>query len=142
MKILVTRFASLKDRTLGALSIDGVFSVFTLEDAIRAVKISGVTAIPTGTYPLSLRTGGSMSPIYAKRYDNHQGMIWLQNVPNFEYVYIHVGNSPQDTEGCLLVGLTVKAPEGYLMQSRDAYEDIYWNIASAIKGEGASITIE
>jgi hypothetical protein len=104
----------------------------TLEDAIRPVKISGETCIPPGQYVLKLRTDGSKSPEYLERFgpDFHKGMLWLQDVPGFEYIYIHIGNSPDDTKGCILVGSTVSTD--FIGGSEAAYREIYPVLAGAI----------
>jgi len=117
--------------------------IFTLEDKVRDVKVAGVTAIPAGKYELKLRNEGSMTKRYAKKFpDMHRGMIWLQDVPDFTWVYIHIGNYPEDTDGCILVGKDrpPSRPEA-IYRSRAAYEYIYTAIADAIEGEGCSIEI-
>jgi hypothetical protein len=88
--------------TFGVLFLDGHFFCFTLEDAIREVlgqpveawKIAGQTAIPAGTYALSLTPS-----------QRFQTMLpLLDAVPGFTGIRIHSGNSLADTEGCILVG--------------------------------------
>lgn len=114
--------------------------VATLEDAWREEKIYGETAIPAGTYELKLRNEGGMTARYYKRYpDMHRGMIWLQDVPNFTFVYIHVGNYPKDTYGCILVGN--RAKQDMLEASRKAYKRIYPKIVKMIETEGCQIEI-
>lgn len=106
---------------------------FTLEDPIRKIKVWGKTCIPAGQYVLKLRKEGSMDLRYAARFGNwHRGMLWLQDVPNFEYVYLHIGNSPEDTEGCILVGSTQS--RNFIGGSEAAYREIYPVIADAIEG--------
>lgn len=80
--------------TIGSLSIDGQYFCDTLEDAVRQVKVYGKTAIPFGTYNIIL----NVSP--------HFGRILprLIDVPQFEGVLIHRGNTAEDTAGCILVG--------------------------------------
>lgn len=105
MNILVQRIKSNENETLGKLSINGKFQCYTLEDEYREVKVKGETRIPQGSYVLKLRTVGGMHMRYGRRFpDHHKGMIWLQDVPNFQYIYVHVGNSSKDSEGCILVG--------------------------------------
>lgn len=105
---------------------------FTLEDPIRKIKVHGATAIPAGQYVLKLRREGSMDLRYAARFGNwHRGMLWLQDVPHFEYVYLHIGNSPDDTEGCILVGSSVG--RDFISGSEIAYREIYPIIADAIE---------
>lgn len=133
--------------TLGALYIDGTFECFTLEDPVRdGEKVWGRTAIPEGVYDMDLRKGSPMARRYDKRYSrflNHDGMLWLRNVPNFKWIYIHPGNYASDTEGCILVGDTVrKLPNANALgYSRDAYRRLYPKIMEAIES-GLRVTIE
>lgn len=87
--------------TIGSLSIDGKFYCYTLEDVDRKLedggaKIYGQTAIPRGRYDIII----DWSPKYDK------DMPHVLNVPQFNGVRIHTGNSAKDSEGCILVGKT------------------------------------
>ena len=147
MRILLTRTNAASDSCLGTLSVDGVFECFTLEDELREVKVAGETAIPPGTYAILPRTEGGMSPKYAERYGSvHVGMAWLQDVPGFEWVYIHTGNTDDDTDGCILVGTDFvqsdEAGNHNVTSSRIAYESLYDKIAAAwFDGRAISITV-
>lgn len=143
LTVTLKRQPSKADYTEGALQIEGLAGIFcyTLEDERRAVKVKGETRIPAGRYKLALRQEGKMHPKYAARFPFHQGMLWLLNVPGFEYVYIHIGNDDDDTEGCILVGLSVK--DGYLAASEAAYKKLYPLLADAIQtGIGAEIIVQ
>jgi hypothetical protein len=114
--------------------------VATLEDPHRDTKVAGITRIPAGTYILGLRTDGGMTKEYADKYgDNHQGMLWLQDVPGFTFVYIHVGNFAADTDGCILVGMS--AAQNHIRESRKAYELIYPLLVDQINNGGCAVTI-
>ena len=70
-------------------------------------KIKGETRIPAGTYNIGVRTVGGFHSRYVKKYgDLHQGMLHVLDVPGFEYILIHTGNTDEHTMGCLLVGTT------------------------------------
>jgi hypothetical protein len=125
--------------TFGTLTIGGDI-VATLEDEIREVKVHGETAIPAGTYKLTLRNAGGKTKRYAKRFpEMHKGMIWLRDVPNFTYVYIHIGNFVEDTEGCILVGWRARTRS--LQSSTKAYMRIYPKIVKMIEDEGCQIMV-
>lgn len=140
MLISIQRMVVTLNSTIGHLAVDD-FSCNTLEDAPHEVKIHGETCIPAGQYLLKLRTDGLKSPQYAKRYpDMHKGMLWLQDVPNFEYVYIHIGNFPKDTEGCILVGLG--SGKDAITGSALAYEALYPRVIAAMdRGEDVLVDI-
>ena len=94
MKLKLQRIFKGNNYTIGSLFIDGEFFCNTLEDAVRDKKIKHETAIPAGTYEVKLTLSarfGKILPI-------------LLNVPNFEGIRIHAGNTISDTSGCILVG--------------------------------------
>ena len=138
----VYRFAPGAESTLGILSNithGHEFLCFTLEDAMRDAKVAGETAIPNGTYEVELRTEGGFHGAYSKpdhwAYSFHKGMLWVRNVPGFEFILIHPGNHKGNTEGCLLVGNGARenvTAEGEIQSSRDAYRRIYPPIAAGI----------
>lgn len=140
MLITLHRMVVTLNSTIGHLTVDD-FSCNTLEDAPHEIKIHGETCIPAGQYQIKLRTQGTKTIAYAKRYPNmHKGMLWLQDVPNFEFVYIHIGNFPRDTEGCILVGLGTG--KDAITGSASAYEALYPRVLAAIeRGEDVLIDI-
>lgn len=120
------------------------FLCATLEDEAREVKVRGETRIAAGRYEVLLRNEGGMTGRYAQRFPEiHKGMLWLQGVPDFEYVYIHTGNTDDHTEGCILVGSAVDYATGFLGKSSIAYEYVYPLIAHELSvGNQVFITIE
>lgn len=134
MDIVVLRYNSERDYTDGLMFIDDLFECFTLEDEYRTVKVWGETRIPDGTYPVELRTEGGFHYKYKKRYGEgfHKGMLWIKDVPGFEYVLIHIGNTDEDTAGCLLVGTTADKDRNFVGASGAAYKSLYPKIARAI----------
>jgi len=128
MQLKLVRFSSSDDDTLGILYVDGVLEAFTLEDEFREVKVPGETRIPEGTYEILLRNEGGMYTRYTSKWDWHRGMLELQNVQGFKYIYIHPGNDESDTSGCILLGDTVYSNvirNGYVGRSTIAYERLY-----------------
>ena len=117
--------------TIGSLSVDGVKFCDTLEPTdrglkssmtlqeIKANKVKGKTAIPTGIYHVDMNT---VSPrlknkSYAKPYGGR--VPRLQGVKGFDGVLIHPGNTADDTEGCILVGRNTEV--GKLTDSKATY---------------------
>ncbi|MDQ2177942.1 DUF5675 family protein [Marinifilum sp. D714] len=146
MNLQLIRYSMSESSTLGMLFIDGHFSCYTLEDAAREKKIPGETCIPAGIYGITLRTEGGQNHRYTQKFPNmHKGMLHLLNVPNFKYVYIHFGNTKEDTDGCILVGDGAnnnQIEEGFVSSSVKAYQGIYKIIVDAIEdGEGVWIEI-
>lgn len=142
MNLLLQRLPQHADCTLGGLSVDGRFQAFTLEDINRDVKVIGKTRIPAGTYDVKLRTEGGMHEKYLALYPEHRGMLWLQAVPGFEWVYLHVGNTPENTDGCVLLGDSAQAM-GRVSDSVLAYRRVYALVSNAIlAGEPTSITVK
>jgi|TARA_R100001509_G_scaffold102862_1_gene60484 hypothetical protein len=145
MRLKVLRYDSGPDRTLGILmdiTYDTKFLAYTLEDEHRDVKVKGETRIPSGVYKVELRTVGGFHKRYSEKYkDMHKGMLWVKDVPGFEYILIHTGNTDEHTAGCLLVGNSSDYSKGFIGQSVSAYKRIYPKIAAAIEnGEEVTIT--
>ena len=129
MKLTVTRKTFTTHSTIGELTVDGAFECFTLEDPVRPKKIRAVTAIPAGIYGLEI----TFSPKF------RTDLPLLLDVPEFEGVRIHPGNSAADSAGCLLVGKS-KAID-FIGSSRAAFRGLFSKIAAAQKG-GESVTIQ
>lgn len=96
IKLLVKREFFAEAYTIGKLYVDGVYFCDTLENPVRpeGVKIPNETAIPYGTYKVIV----NFSPKFKRLLPR------LLNVPMFDGILIHRGNSVKDTSGCILVG--------------------------------------
>ena len=142
MKLKLSRIWANKEETLGMLSINEKEECFILEDQHQDVKVYGETRIPQGTYKIILRTVGGKHEDYSKRFDFHKGMLWLQDVPGFTFVYIHIGNSDLDSLGCLLTGRKSKVKDGKIKveQSTAAYESLYKKVLPHIDNLYIEIT--
>ena len=116
MELRLERKYKKEKYTIGRLYVDGVFFCNTCEDKDRGLrqsdayasnkrkKVPNETAIPTGRYRVTL---GVQSPKYSKRaaYNWCNGYLpRLINVPCFEGILIHAGNTANDSSGCILVG--------------------------------------
>lgn len=119
MLITIKRLYKTENSTIGELLIDGVWECFTLEDTERKVKIKGETAIPKGTYKVIINQSNRFKRL----------LPLLIDVPNFEGVRIHSGNSNHDTEGCILVGQTRN--KNYIGQSRKAFDKLFKKMQTA-----------
>lgn len=115
MEMKLTRDICGESCTQGTLTVDGEFAAFTLEDVVRGAgeKIPGDTAIPEGRYKVII----THSPRFGKE------LPLLLNVPNFEGVRIHSGNTAKDTEGCILVGR--KRVPNAVQESRAAFDELF-----------------
>ncbi len=129
MNLVLIREASQGNSTLGKLYIDGVFECYTLEDIVRKTKIAGETAINAGKYKIII----NMSNRFKKM------LPLLLDVPGFEGVRIHPGNTAQDTEGCILVGTTSahNPTGGFIGSSKLAFDKLFPKLQQA-----SSITLE
>ena len=124
--------------TMGRLAIDGVAFCDTLEPTDRHLeaatmrpeqKVFGQTAIPTGTYPVVLT--------YSPRFKCTLPL--LKNVPHFEGIRIHPGNSATDTAGCILVGRRLHS--GRLTDSRQTMRQLMTTLTHRPQEQEISITI-
>jgi hypothetical protein len=142
MQLKVKRIAKKPTYTVGKLYINEEYFCDTLEDTDRGlnnkmsyseianIKIKSKTAIPTGTYTISIT--------YSSRFKKNMPLI--SKVPGFSGIRIHSGNSSEDTEGCILVGKNTKV--GMVTDSRLWYNKLYKILDSAVKsGDSIRITI-
>lgn len=141
MKLTLKRIALRQTYTIGKLYIDGKYFCDTLEDTVRDTnksgkfdngekKIKGKTAIPYGTYEIKWT--------YSPRFKKYTPQ--LMNVPSFEGIRIHSGNSSTDTEGCLLLGENKKV--GMVLNSRATINKFYPLIKKACSNGKVTIEIK
>lgn len=141
MKLTLNRIALRQTYTIGKLYIDGKYFCDTLEDTVRDTnksgkfdngekKIKGKTAIPYGTYEIKWT--------YSPRFKKYTPQ--LMNVPSFEGIRIHSGNSSTDTEGCLLLGENKKV--GMVLNSRATINKFYPLIKEACSNGKVTIEIK
>lgn len=145
MRTKILRVAEGKQSTLSQLYIDDMFQCYLLEDKIRAVKIPKQTAIPTGNYTLRLNTWGGMNADYRQKFPKlHKGMIEINGLPQFSFVYIHIGNTHTQTAGCPLCGFGFELVNGdfQVLPSKDAYQMIYPKLLAIAQGNEKGISIE
>ena len=130
------------DATVGELYVDGEFECMTLEDEARTVKVMHETRIPAGEYKILLQQDGEMTKKYAKKFlSTHKGMLWLQDVPGFSSIYIHIGNTDEDTSGCILVGRGFDKAKFKLTESTIAYVSLYSKVVAAVSKREVTIKI-
>lgn len=151
MKLTLKRIARKEGYTIGRLYIDDAYFCDTLEDRdrgleqampldmIKRIKVKGETAIPTGTYELSMR---HISPKYSrKKAFAFTGGVMprLLNVPGYEGVLIHSGNTAADSEGCILVGENKAV--GKVLNSMATFKAL-WSVLNQRKSEPITITVQ
>ena len=161
LKLLLERKYFNKYYTIGHLYINGKFFCDTIEDKDRGItqdmsidyihKVKDVnkngchtddciTAIPTGTYKVTLNV---KSPKYSriKKYHFCKGyMPRLCNVPGFDGVLIHPGNTAADSAGCILVGKN--KVKGQVVESFLTFMKLYDVLENASRhGQEIEITI-
>lgn len=117
--------------TIGRLSVDGREFCWTLEDVVRpdGVKIYGKTAIPAGQYEVIINWSNRFKRL----------LPLLLRVPRFEGIRIHSGNTAENTEGCILVGYTMR--RDWIGQSRLAFRDLFGLMREAAGKEKIHIGI-
>jgi hypothetical protein len=119
MKLILRRQIVSPKSTVGHLSVDNQDEFWTLEPPQTDAK---PRAIPAGTYDVSIR--------YSPR---HKRLIpHVENVPGFEEIEIHTGNTAADTEGCILIGETYSgAQPNTILQSREAFDKLFMTLQYA-----------
>jgi hypothetical protein len=112
INLLIIRDTFTKDSTIGKLFLNGELFCETLElpylDNQRRIS-----CIPAGQYLVRLRYPRES----ATRNYLH---LLVQNVPDRDYILFHIGNKPEDTNGCILVGL--KRQQDFVNNSKRAMD--------------------
>lgn len=142
MEIVLNRKWKKPNYTIGVLSIDGKFFCNTLEDTdrglkdtmdvseIKTIKKPHITAIPTGTYQVTLNV---VSPKFSSRKFYKEvcnGKVpRLLNVKGFDGILIHAGNKAVDTDGCILVGQNKVV--GQVINSQATFRELYKLLSSS-----------
>lgn len=154
MELTLTRKYLKEEYTIGKLLINGKPFCDTLEDKVRdynkdgdlldkgETKVYGKTAIPYGRYQVAMNV---ISPKFSRKsfyMEVCQGRLpRLVNVPHFEGILIHVGNTAEDSSGCILVG--ENRIKGGLVNSKNTFRKLYAELNEAYKkGEEIWITVE
>ena len=146
MELTLKRIAKQNGYTIGRLYIDGKYFSDTLEDVDRGLdssmpidvlkrkKLAHITAIPIGRYQITM---DAISPRLSKSnfYKQYGGgrVPRLLNVPAYEGVLIHCGNTAKDTDGCILVGKNSKV--GMVLDSKTTYSKFYPLLEAASKNK-------
>lgn len=141
MKLTLKRIALRPTYTIGKLYIDDVYFCDTIEDTVRDLnkngkfdngekKIHSKTAIPYGTYEIKWT--------YSPRFKKYTPQ--LMNVPSFEGIRIHAGNTSADTEGCVILGKNKQV--GKVLNSRDTINKFYPIIKEACSNGKVTIEIK
>lgn len=141
MELYLKRIAKRDKYTIGRLYIDGVYFCDTIEDkdrglkqdaayaANKRLKVYGQTAIPTGRYQVTL---GVQSQRFSQKsqYKFCNGYLpRLLNVPCFDGVLIHIGNTAEDSSGCILVGQNKVV--GKVVNSTNTFLKLYSKLQDA-----------
>lgn len=141
MKLTLKRIALRPTYTIGKLYIDDVYFCDTIEDTVRDLnkngkfdngekKVHSKTAIPYGIYEIKWT--------YSPRFKKYTPQ--LMNVPSFEGIRIHAGNTSADTEGCLILGKNKQV--GKVLSSRDTINKFYPIIKEACSNGKVTIEIK
>lgn len=153
MKLRLKRIACKPLYSIGKLYVDEQYFCDTIEDRdrglhdgmteqeIRAIKVPSETAIPTGTYNVTMNI---QSPKFKSKaaYAFCNGYLpRLLNVKGFDGILIHIGNTQNASAGCILVGQNKVV--GQVINSTETFKKLYAVLDAANKrGEKISITVE
>lgn len=131
MTLTINRYSFDEASTIGRLYVNGLFFCYTLEDVVRpdGVKIAGQTAIPAGHYEVDIDFSNHFQKL----------MPHILNVPMFEGIRIHWGNTSKDTEGCILLGKTVG--KDFVGHSVEEFNNFFTRLSEGLLTEKCFIDI-
>jgi hypothetical protein len=142
--LTILRYLDDGETTLGLIFLRNKFFAYTLEDAHNEVKIEKKTRIPAGVYKVDFNK--NLTDL-TKKYRNTYGSwfdfhLEIKHIPNFQNVYIHVGNTHDHSDGCILIADGVSAGTSKSLQySRNAFERFY-KTTSALLKSNEPVTIQ
>jgi len=144
--VLNDRFLSNDKATIGQATVydapdHAALGLYLLEDAYNWPKIPGKSRIPAGVYEIVFRKDGGMYPRYRddprlQGIGQERGMLWLTDVTTHTFVYYHIGNDEDDTDGCPLTGETYDKTAMKVFQSVKAYRRFYPLVAPLVERGG------
>lgn len=143
MELKLQRKSEAEKATLGDIFINGEWFGVTLEDIHQDFKVKHHTRIPTGRYKINQRKAlSSMTKTYRSKYNWFDWHLELQGVEDFDNVYLHIGNKPADTSGCILIASSQTFGKGFIGSSTDRFKDFYLKVREAlIRGEEVWIEV-
>ena len=112
VNLLILRDTFTEISTIGNLYLNGEWLCDTLELPYKDNQRS-ISSIPAGKYKVRLRTARES----ATRDYLH---LLVQDVPNRDYILVHIGNKSSDSRGCVLVGIGTE--QDFVKNSRLAME--------------------
>lgn len=151
MRLTLKRIALKPTYTIGKLYIDGAYICDTLEDAVRDLnkngrfdngekKVYGETAIPYGTYEITMK-------VQSPKFSQKPAYAWcngylprLLNVPEFDGILIHAGNTAKDSLGCPCVGENKEV--GKVLNSMNTLRYKVYPLLKTASDRGEKIFIE
>jgi len=153
--LTVERFSLKQDWTLSKYYFKGQLFGFGVEDEKRVVKVHGETCIPDGIYELGHRVSPKFSETFYCGSDlkliekkmitgttlKPHEMIWVKNVPNFEFILWHWGNTDDDSHGCYIVGSKIGIINGQegVLDSKTNYKKLYPLVMAEILKGGQKV---
>ena len=152
MELLIDRKWKKQSYTMSNLYINGEWFCNCLEDADRGLdnsmsedmiitlKKPSITAIPRGTYEITLDVISSKYSKVQFYKDVCNGKVpRLKNVKGFDGILIHAGNTDKDSSGCLLVGQN--KIKGQVVNSKETFKQLYKLLQDG-KSRGEKIVIK
>ena len=148
MKVELVRIYNCPTYCIGRIYVDGEYVCDCVEDTDRGLdqswplseikkkKIKSMTAIPTGTYEMTMSIQSPKFSQYEYYYRLCKGYLpRILGIKGFEGVLFHCGSSAQSSAGCIIVGYnTIK---GKVTDSRKAFEKlmVHFNAAKVLEDE-------
>lgn len=152
LELTLSRYDLGSTYTNGVLRVEGMLFGETMEppsrhlskdmplEEIKAKKVYGKTAIPTGRYELELRVSPSLKDrAYAKKYGGK--FPYLKDVPNWTGVMFHPFNYGYESKGCIAVG--EKWKPGIIINATKGYQDLmdFYLMPAFLRGQRVFVTI-
>ncbi len=143
MNLYLIEIGCTTNSTASHLYMDNKPFCFVVEDGFRERKVKHETRIPAGRYQILPLKNGKFFNLYSKRW-GHKFVPWIQDVPGFDGILIHIGNTIADTSGCLLLnrGITLGADGNYSGTDSTSIYKLFYALMEKALERGEEIWLE
>ncbi len=143
MTLFLNEIGTTNNSTASHLFVDNRPFCFVVEDGYRDKKVKHETRIPAGRYQIKPRREGFFYENYRSRF-GHKFVPHLQDVPGFEYILIHIGNTIKDTSGCLLLNrkIGIDKDGNYFGEDSTSIYKLFYNLMALALERGEEIWID
>jgi hypothetical protein len=142
MELVLNTYYQQPDATLGLMLVNGLAKYHTIERPYHKPRIPNASCIYAGRYEIVPRTRSAKVDEYKRRFPWFRYHLQLKDVPDADYILIHIANFITDVEGCIGIAYGSDLYGKQLVDSMRAFRELSLDVYRRFDdGESAWITI-